>query len=92
MNIVTCTTDNAVILFVMNKIKTKTFSMEISSRLRDLIAREEACYLKEMEDKEETVLERQAKMRERAKFLKDKRESERLDFVQGKYDQQFRFV
>uniref|UniRef100_A0A0B6ZEC7 Trichohyalin-plectin-homology domain-containing protein n=1 Tax=Arion vulgaris TaxID=1028688 RepID=A0A0B6ZEC7_9EUPU len=43
-----------------------------------------------MEEQKETLLERQAKMRERAKFLKDKRESERLAFVQEKYDQQFR--
>lgn len=49
-------------------------------------------YLREMEDKEETVLERQAKMRERAKFLKDRREEERLQFVQEKYDQQFRYI
>jgi len=59
-------------------------------KLRELLAQEEACLIKEMEDKEETVLERQAKMRERAKFLKDKRESERLVVVQDKYDQQFR--
>ena len=45
-----------------------------------------------MEESEETVIERQAKMRERAKFLKDKRESERLSVVQEKYDQQFRLV
>lgn len=47
-------------------------------------------YLREMDAKEETVLERQAKMRERAKFLKDRREDERLQYVQEKYDQQFR--
>lgn len=57
-----------------------------------MLATEEACYIQEIEDQKETVLERQAKMRERAKFLKDKRESERLSFVQQKYDQQFRFV
>ena len=57
-----------------------------------MLAREEEQYLAEMEQKEETTLERQAKMRERARTLKERRESERLQFVQEKYDQQFRFV
>lgn len=56
-----------------------------------MLRAEEQRYLREMEAGEETVLERQAKMRERAKFLKDKREEERLQFVQEKYDQQFRY-
>lgn len=56
-----------------------------------MLRSEERRYLREMEAGEETVLERQAKMRERAKFLKDKREEERLNFVQEKYDQQFRY-
>lgn len=60
-------------------------------RLRAMLRSEEQRYLREMEAGEETVLERQAKMRERAKFLKDKREEERLNFVQEKYDQQFRY-
>lgn len=59
-------------------------------RLRDLLRREEEQYLIEMEEKEETTLERQAKMRDRARVLKEKREQERLSFVQEKYDQQFR--
>ncbi|CAG5131035.1 unnamed protein product [Candidula unifasciata] len=59
-------------------------------KLQNMLANEEACYMKEIEEQKETVLERQAKMRERAKFLKDKRESERLAFAQQKYDQQFR--
>lgn len=59
-------------------------------KLKKLLATEEACLIREMEESEETVLERQAKMRERAKFLKDKRESERLNVVQEKYEQQFR--
>ena len=57
-----------------------------------MLAREEEQYLAEMDQKEETTLERQAKMRERARSLKEHRESERLQFVQEKYDQQFRFV
>ncbi|KAI8789300.1 cilia- and flagella-associated protein 53-like [Biomphalaria glabrata] len=59
-------------------------------KLRNLFELEEANYLKEMDEQQETVIERQAKMRERAKFLKDKREAERLAFVQEKYDQQFK--
>ena len=55
-----------------------------------MLRREEQQYLLEMEQKEETTIERQAKMRERARALKDRRESERLQFVQEKYDQQFR--
>ena len=46
----------------------------------------------EMASKEETVLERQAKMRERAKQLKEKRESERLAVVQQKLEQQWKLV
>ena len=61
-------------------------------RLREMLAREEQQYLAEMDQKEETTLERQAKMRERARSLKERREAERLQFVQEKYDQQFRWV
>jgi len=53
---------------------------------------EENVYLEEMSSKEETVLERQAKMRERAKVLRDKRESERLALVEKKLDQRWRSV
>ena len=60
-------------------------------RLRDLLRGEEEQYLIEMEDKQETMLERQAKMRERAKFLKEKREKERLEFVEEKLDQRWRY-
>lgn len=44
----------------------------------------------EIEAKKETVLERQAKMRERAKTLREKRESERQRLVADKLDQLFR--
>lgn len=59
-------------------------------RLREKLRYEEEQYLLEMEDKQETMLERQAKMRERAKFLKEKREKERLDYVEEKLDQRWR--
>ena len=53
---------------------------------------EEEQYIREMEAKEETIEERQEKMKMRAKQLKDKRERERLDFVKDKLDQKFRLV
>ena len=45
-----------------------------------MLRQEEEQYMLEVEDKQETMLERQAKMRERAKFLKEKREKERLEW------------
>ena len=59
-------------------------------RLRNLLSQEEANYMMEMASKEETVLERQAKMRERAKHLKEKREAERLAVVHQKLEQQWK--
>lgn len=46
--------------------------------------------LREMEAKEDTVLDRQARMRERAKYLQEKRERERQKVVAEKLDQLFR--
>merc|ERR1719422_874712 len=63
---------------------------ERRDRLRSLLESEEKQYLVEMDAKEETVLERQAKMREKAKALKEKRERERLNLVQEKLEQQWR--
>jgi len=60
--------------------------------LRDLLASEEKEYLEEITSKEETVLERQAKMREKAKMLRDKREAERLALVEKKLDQRWRYI
>ena len=62
----------------------------IFCRLREILRAEEEQYLVEMEDKQETMLERQAKMRTRAKLLKEKREKERLEFVEEKLDQRWR--
>lgn len=42
-----------------------------------MLAIEEEEHIEEMRSKEETVLERQARMREMAKRLKERRESER---------------
>lgn len=60
-------------------------------RLKDLLAQEEEQYMIEMEAGQETLLERQAKMRERAKSLKEKREQERLQLVAEKLDQRWRY-
>ena len=44
----------------------------------------------EIASKKETSLERQAKMRERAKYLKDKRETERQALAEQKLEQRWR--
>ena len=59
-------------------------------RLRNLMISEEEQYLHEMSCKKETPLERQARMRERARVLHDRREKERLAFVEQKLDQRWR--
>ena len=59
-------------------------------RLRELLSREDEAYIAEMEAKQETIEERQNKMVERAKMLKEKREAERLQIVEAKLDQQWR--
>ncbi len=67
-----------------------TYSISNCFRLRDLLLQEEAQHMMEMAAKEETVLERQAKMRTRAKQLKEQREAERMAVVQQKLEQQFK--
>jgi len=60
-------------------------------RLRSLLATEEEGYISEMISKQETTLERQARMREKAKKLKEKREEERMNLVEMKLDQRWRY-
>ena len=48
--------------------------------------------MREMASSQETVLERQARMRERVKSLRDKRETERLALVEKKLDQRWRYI
>jgi hypothetical protein len=62
----------------------------VFGRLRHLLQEEEQQYLSEIGEKQETILERQAKMRERAKYLKEKRESERRALVEEKLEQKWR--
>ncbi|XP_040014048.1 cilia- and flagella-associated protein 53 [Xiphias gladius] len=59
-------------------------------RLRVLLEAEEQQLLEEMEEKKETTVERQAKMREKAKILRERRESERRQLVSDKLEQLFR--
>ena len=57
-----------------------------------LLRTEEEQYTTEMAGRQETALERQAKMRERAKMLRERREAERLALVEKKLDQRWRYV
>lgn len=66
------------------------FLSPLSFRLRTLMQSEEEQYMTEMAGQQETVLERQAKMRERAKMLRERREAERLALVEKKLDQRWR--
>ncbi len=59
-------------------------------RLKDLLEIEEEKFLSEISAKQETTLERQAKMRERAKYLRDMRESERAALAEKKLEQRWR--
>lgn len=71
----------------------KNDRLELEARqeqLRQLLSREEEEYIMMIEQKEETPKQRQDAMKQKAQFLKDKRETERLKFVQEKLDQQFR--
>lgn len=63
---------------------------ERRDRLCEMLREEEKQYIQEIARQIESPLERQAKMRERAKQLREKRESERLEFVQEKLDQRWR--
>ena len=65
---------------------------ERRNALSALLLREEEEYAKELEVhfRGESLIERQAKMRQRAKELSDKRESERLKIVNEKNEQQWR--
>lgn len=59
-------------------------------RLKDLLQREQEALMNEVTTKLETPLERQARMRERARSLKEKREMERKILVEEKLNQRWR--
>ena len=58
--------------------------------MRALLEAEEEQHLTEIDAQQETTLERQAKMRARAKALREKREQERLALVEEKLDIRWR--
>jgi len=60
-------------------------------RLRELLESEKGQYTVEAVMTQETTLDRQSRLRERAKQLREKRESDRMAFVEQKYEQQFRY-
>lgn len=59
-------------------------------RLRELLEAEEQQYLQEIEARKETSLQRQEKMKEYIKALREKREKERQQLVSDKLEQLFR--
>ena len=61
-----------------------------SQRLSELLKSEDEMYIEELSNMKETPLERQARMRERARVLKEAREKERLAFVEEKLEQKWR--
>jgi len=64
--------------------------MYVTWRLRELLESEKAQYVGESVTTQETALERQSRLRERARQLREKREAERIAYVEEKYEQQFR--
>jgi len=56
-----------------------------------MLLEEEEQYIAELESKDETTQDRQQRMKERAKELKDKREKERQAYVALKMEQKFRW-
>lgn len=59
-------------------------------RLREKLRSEEDALIAEVEASKETTIERQAKMRQRVKELREVREKERIANVTARYEQQFR--
>lgn len=79
------------IQYLQSVLAVTSFSPNRVLRLAELLEAEEQQLLQEMEEKKETTLEKQAKMREKAKALRHKRESERQQLVSEKLEQQFRY-
>ncbi|CAF1125905.1 unnamed protein product [Rotaria sordida] len=63
---------------------------ERRERLRTLLATEDAQYLAEAESSKESLTQRIGKMRQKAKRIREEKESEHAKLVQEKYDQRFR--
>jgi hypothetical protein len=58
--------------------------------LRDLLAAEDAQYLQEAVSSKDNLAQRIAKMRQKAKRIREEKDSEYAKLVQEKYDQRFR--
>ena len=58
--------------------------------LRELLAAEDAGYLEEATTSKDSLAQRIAKMRQKAKRIREEKESEHSRLVQEKYDQRFR--
>lgn len=65
--------------------------ISFTNRLREILLHEEERYITELETQEETTEGRQNRMKERAKELKDRRETERKEYVAQKMEQKFRY-
>jgi len=63
---------------------------ERRERLRTLLAKEEAQYMQEAVSSKETLAQRIGAMRQKAKRIREEKESEHARLVQEKYDQRFR--
>lgn len=59
-------------------------------RLQKLLETEEQLYLQEIEARKETSLQRQEKMKDYIKALRERRERERQQLVSNKLEQLFR--
>ena len=58
--------------------------------LRELLAAEDAQYLEEATSSKESLAQRIGKMRQKAKRIREEKDSEHAKLVQNKYDQRFR--
>jgi len=75
---------------ILNYVQRENITLEQRrEKLRFMLLEEENQYIEEMEAMGETMEDRQHKMKERAKHLKEKREAERLAYVEEKMEQKF---
>lgn len=61
-------------------------------KLAEFLAAEQAMFQQQLESMDETAEQRKARMEARASELKEKRESERLDYVRQQYERQWRMA
>lgn len=61
-------------------------------KLANFLGQEQALFQQQLEQMDESPAERRQRMESRATELKDKREQERMDFVQQQYERQWRMA